>query len=302
MHPEARHDHARLRLLRRDPQGWQDLGVLFPDEASPGSREWSGTAVFDAATSQLRVLYTATGRRGEATPTFRQRLFEARGEVRGGRVVSWSRHAEVITAAPPYLPADEADSAPGLCRAFRDPFLFRDPADGSEYLLFAASVPDGDQPHAGAIGIAARHGGAWVLQPALLDAAGVNHELERPHLLHQDGLYYLFFSTHGQSFSRGLTGRTGLYGFCASDVRGPYLPLNGSGLVLGNPDHTPYANYAWQVLTDGRVVSFMTYPSCGPGPVPHDAAFAGTIAPFLQLRLNGAETRIETDADIGATA
>lgn len=309
MHPEARHDHARLRMLRRTPGGWQDLGAVFPDDASPGSREWSGTAVFDDATSRLRVLYTATGVRGEEVPSYRQRIFEAYADVSDARIVCWEAHTEVITAASPYLPADQLESAPGVCRAFRDPFLFRDPRDGSQYLLFAASLQDGEQTHAGAVGIAAWQHGAWALQAPVLDASGVNRELERPHLLYHDGLYYLFFSTHGQSFSR--TGRTGLYGWCASDLRGPYTPLNGSGLVLGNPVHAPHANYAWQVLSDGTVISFRNYPSAGPGPLSDEAEFMGDIAAFARLRLLGATSSLvpednedneDSEDNVGATA
>jgi levansucrase len=302
LHPEARHDHARMRLLRRSSDAWHDLGELFPDCASPGSREWSGTAVFDATSSRLRVLYTATGLRGEPRPSFRQRIFETCADVRSGRVVAWDRHTEVITPAPPYLPADEEDSSPGMCRAFRDPFLFRDPRSGSQHLVFAASVADAEQEHAGAIGAAVWQDGGWQLQPPMLFAPRVNRELERPHLLFQDGHYYLFFSTHGQSFHPRLQGRTGLYGFTSRDLRGPFTPLNGTGLVLANPDHAPAAHYAWQVLSDGRVVSFTNYPSPARGSLSADAAFGGTIAPFAQLLLRGGETQIDTSATLEATA
>ena len=44
-HPEDRHDVARLRLLATDGAAWSDLGPVFADGASPGSREWSGCAV-----------------------------------------------------------------------------------------------------------------------------------------------------------------------------------------------------------------------------------------------------------------
>jgi len=301
LQPEARHDHARMRLLRRWPDGWEDLGDLFPDGASPGSREWSGTAVFDATSSRLRVLYTAAGIRDEPRRSFRQRIFETHADVRHGRVTGWEGHTEVITAAPPYLAADEEHSAPGLCRAFRDPFSFRDPQGGGEYLLFAASLPDNDQEHAGAIGLVARQQGGWELQAPLLVATGVNRELERPHLLFRDGRYYLFLSTHGQSFHPRLQGRTGLYGWSSRELRGPYAPLNGSGLVLANPDHLPSAHYAWQVLSDGRVVSFTNYPSHGHGPLRPDAAFGGTITPFVQLLMRESATRLDTDGTLEAT-
>ncbi|MEQ9094125.1 MAG: glycoside hydrolase family 68 protein, partial [Miltoncostaeaceae bacterium] len=57
--PWGRHDIARLRLIGHGPGGWRDLGHLFPDGASPGSREWAGTAVYDERDATLAVLYTA---------------------------------------------------------------------------------------------------------------------------------------------------------------------------------------------------------------------------------------------------
>ena len=44
-HPEQRHDRARLRLLSGAGDAWTDLGRVFDDGASPGSREWSRSAV-----------------------------------------------------------------------------------------------------------------------------------------------------------------------------------------------------------------------------------------------------------------
>jgi levansucrase len=43
-HPGDRHGEARIRLIARrsDGAGWEDLGPLFPDGASAGSREWAG--------------------------------------------------------------------------------------------------------------------------------------------------------------------------------------------------------------------------------------------------------------------
>lgn len=296
LHPEARHDHARLRLLRRSAAGWDDLGNLLSDGASPGSREWSGTTVFDPADASLHLLYTATGIRGEPRPTFIQRIFQSRAYVRAGHVAGWTSHTEVVQPDEPYLPADEQESAAGACRAFRDPFFFQDPHDDCEYLVFAASVRDSTQTHARAVGLAVRDRAGWKVRRPLLQATGVNRELERPHLLCQDGRYYLFVSTHGQSFHPRVEDRTGLYGFWAENVLGPYLPLNHSGLVLANTDDAPYANYAWQVLSDGRVVSFVNYPTAGPGPLKKDCAFAGTIAPFARLRLDGTSATLQRDA------
>ena len=86
-HPETRHDVARLRLLGKAGEAWCDLGAVFGDGVSPGSREWSGSAV-RRRDGSVSVYYTAAGRRGEARPSFAQRILEApaRLVVDGDRV------------------------------------------------------------------------------------------------------------------------------------------------------------------------------------------------------------------------
>ena len=101
-HPGARHHRARIRLVSRRRDGWADLGMLFPDGASPGSREWAGSLVLDPATGRLSAYYTAAGERGEGAPTFRQRIMGASAVLRcangGPAADGWSAHRELITA------------------------------------------------------------------------------------------------------------------------------------------------------------------------------------------------------------
>jgi levansucrase len=298
-HPEHRHDVARLRLLALDGGGWIDLGPVFPDGASPGSREWSGSAI-RREDGTVSVYYTAAGVRGEPQTTYVQRVMEARCRLsaEGGlRLVADGAHREIVCAGSPYLPADEVTGAAGRIRAFRDPGWFCDPADGREYLLIAASVPAGPG-FKGAVAIAERDGRSWTLRPPLLYADGINHELERPHVVVHDGRYYLFFCTHAQAFHPPGAAPTGLYGFVAPQLAGPYEPLNGSGLVIANPAAQPEQAYAWIVLPDLRAVGFVDYLGPDGGALRHApaaqarAAFAGTTAPALRLELHGAQSRI----------
>ncbi len=270
-HPEERHDVARIRLLALDEGKWVDLGDQFPDGASPGSREWSGTAL-RRADGTVSVFYTAAGFRGEERPTFVQRVFEAREGV----------HREIVRSGGEFfLPADEREGGPGKIRAFRDPAWFRG------HLLVAASVPWGER-HMGAIALTGPESEGYPMYPPLLVADGINREIERPHVVARDGLFYLFFCTHRQSFEPAGAAPTGLYGFVSDQLTGPYEPLNGSGLVIGNPAAQPDQAYAWMVLDDLRAVSFLDYR----GPVER-AHFGGTVAPTLHLRLDGDRSWIE---------
>lgn len=300
-HPEGRHDVARLRLLANGANGWDDLGPAFADGVTPGSREWSGSAV-RRADGSVSVYYTAAGRRGEARPSYVQRVIEARPKLvaASGRVrfEGLGEHREVLRSdGRTYLPADELEGAPGRIRAFRDPGWFRDPVDGREHLLVAASVSWNDG-FAGAVALAGEEPGGWSLLPPVLVADGINHEIERPHVVVHESRYYLFLVTQRHTFHPPESAPTGLYGFVASSLTGPYEPLNGSGLVIRNPSHEPDQAYGWWVLPDLRAVSFVNYRSAEGTDMRHAdavearARFGGTIAPVLQLALDGATTAI----------
>jgi levansucrase len=306
--PEERHGNARQHLLLLGSTV-QDLGPLFPVGASAGSREWSGSTVLDRGRGVLSAYYTAAGGRDEPQQTLTQRILLAEGEIcldeNPVRVQTWTPHRELVTPAPPYLPSGVTSPGQTL-RAFRDPGWFRDPADGTDHLLVAASVDDpvGKGPW-GAVGLARRSAGdEWVLERPLLAAVGVNRELERPHVVVHDGRYYLFVSTQQHMFEPGVTAPTGLYGFVAHSLRGPYRPVNRTGLVIANPTHRPHATYAWLVLPDLRVASFVNYPeepaTRSPRPAP-SARFAGAFAPLLRLHLSqdrAAVTPLELEEEL----
>lgn len=301
-HPSVRHDIARLRFLLRTGETWTDAGPLFPDDASLGSREWAASGTLDPATGRIEVLYTAAGWRDRPGPRFEQRIVVTSAAIRrdGDTVVTgpWAPHRVVLEAdRTTYMAADAPDGEPGFIKAFRDPFPVTDPRDGAEWVLFAGSLAGAATDFNGVVGIARREAhGHLVLHEPLITADGVNNELERPHVVTRGGLHYLFISTQRRTFAPGVAGPNGLYGFVSDALLGPYEPVNGSGLVLRNPDAEPYQAYSWLVLPDLTVASFVDMHSLGGrSPAEIDAAgdavarahFGGTVAPFLRLDIRG---------------
>ncbi|MGA7227646.1 MAG: glycoside hydrolase family 68 protein [Acidimicrobiia bacterium] len=296
--PGGRHDVARIRLVSRREDRWLDLGNLFPDGESPGSREWAGSAILESDDASMTVYYTAAGRRGEPSPTFVQRIISARADVSTGRWdgLDWEPHRVALEAAHPYQSTlGQEDGEPGYIKAFRDPFFFSDPATGEDHLLFTGSLLGSSTEFDGVVGISSGdRRGRFRPGPPLVTADGVNNELERPHLVMLDGLYYLFFSTQARTFHPDTPGPTGLYGFVAPSLDGEWGPLNGSGLVLANPIEEPFQAYSWLVLGDLTVTSFIDSHTLG-GAHPDEieamglarAHFGGTPAPTLSLRLDG---------------
>lgn len=293
--PVERHGHARLHLLQRMDGQWIHLGPALPDGLSPGSREWSGSAVLDADENELTLYFTACGLRGETELTFLQRLFRARATLErtsdGLRLADWRGLKEFVHTDPAcYMATDGAHGGPGTIKAFRDPAYFHDPASGAHYVFFAGSLAQSQSAYNGVVGAAVTRGdphGDWQLLPPVLSADGLNNELERPHVVWHDGGYYLFWSTQAHVFDpAGPKGPTGLYGMVSSSLDGGWEPLNGTGLVFANPPEASAQAYSWLVLPDLAVTSFVD--DWGPSEAGRARRFGATFAPDLRLRLDGA--------------
>lgn len=97
----------------------------------------------------------------------------------------------------------------------------------------------------------------WEILPPLLTAVGVNDQTERPHFVFKDGKYYLFTTSHQYTYADGLKGQDGVYGFVSNSLFGPYTPLNGSDLVLGNSSSQQFQTYSHYVMPNRLVTSFI---------------------------------------------
>ena len=291
--PGQRHDHARIRLASLGEDGWRDHGNAMPDGFSPGTREWAGSAVLHDDGASVSLLFTAAGRRG-GPPSFEQRLFVARGVLGVDGPGQWSSVEELVRAdGARYTIAAEASGKPGLIKAYRDPAWSVDPATGQRHVLFTGSAGWSDHDYNGVVGIATLHGTEWVLGDPLVEAVGVNNELERAHVVVRGGRYYLFWSTQTRTFApESVKGPNGLYAMVAESLSGPWRPVNGSGLVAGNPAAEPTQGYSWWVTGEDEVWSFIDHwgmqgRSFEAQPELLRAQFGGTPAPVFRLVFAG---------------
>lgn len=295
--PGARHFAARIRLIHQKDDQWVDCGFAMPKGFASGNREWSGSAIIDDA-RRVTLFYTAAG--GDEPRGYQQRLFQAQARltVQDGRpaLVDWAdNHESVVSDGEHYLIVDQQEGAAGTVKAFRDPAYFHDLKTGLHYLVFAASLAQSSHAFNGCVGIAVAQDdrlSRWQILPPLVTADRLNNELERPHIIYREGAYYLFWSTQSSVFAPdGPVGPTGLYGMAAPSMDGPWVPLNGTGLVIANPPEQPYQAYSWHVLGDLSVTSFIDQWGVGKtmpvNPQAQRAHFGGTPAPFLHLSLDG---------------
>jgi levansucrase len=297
--PGQRHFHARIRLLRLANGTWSDLGKVLPDALTPGNAEWAGSCVLHDDQTSVTLFFTASGRRGSG-PSFEQRIFGSNGEIiAGAGPGNWQTPKELFEAdGRIFMPANRHDGAPGAIKAFRDPAWFRDPCNGEKYLLFTGSAGWSDDPHNGLVGFASQTDRGWVLGQPLIEAVGVNNELERPHIVMRDGRYYLFWSTQRHTFSPEVeAGPNGLYGAVADSFTGEWQPINGNGLVVANPASEPTQSYSWWVTGEGEVWSFIDHwgmqgRTFASHPELLRSQFGGTPAPRFRLAFDGSRVTL----------
>ncbi len=296
--PGQRHDAAQIRIASLGDDGWCDHGAALDPATSPGAREWAGSAVLHDDGQRVELFFTAAGRRGQA-PSFEQRLFVAQGQLLAGGPVFAGEPQELFPAdGQRYMVAAENSGKPGFIKAFRDPAWFRDPATGAAHILFTGSAGWDDHDFNGLIGIATWQGSAWVLGDPLIEAVGVNNEMERPHIVARDGRYYLFWSTQRRTFAPDWNaGPNGLYAAVADTLEGPWEPVNGTGLVACNPTAEPSQGYSWWVTGEGAVWSFVDHwgmqgRSFDSHPELLRSQFGGTPAPVFALNFDGSSVTI----------
>ena len=296
--PGQRHDAARILLASLGAEGWRDHGIVLSEGLNPGTREWAGSAVLHDDGASVTLFYTAAGRRGQAH-SFEQRIFAVEGTLGRNGPGDWQPPREIIQAdGIRYVIATEPDGKPGMIKAFRDPAWFRDPATGARHILFTGSAAWSDDEFNGLIGLATLAGGEWKLEDPLVEAVGVNNELERPHVVMKDGLYYLFWSTQRRTFSPdSAAGPNGLYAMVSSQLSGSWQAVNGNGLVAGNPASEPTQGYSWWVTGEGEVWSFVDHwgmqgQSFEDHPALLRQQFGGTPGPVFRLAFDGARVTI----------
>lgn len=290
--PGLRHFEAKIRLLERRSGKWFDLGDVLPDFVVDYEREWAGSAITDG--EGITLFFTAAGT-NERPGGYQQRLVEAHAIIGSdGLPEEWTPpRLSIRKFSPDYMLANAHEGEAGKIKAFRDPAYFRDPADQREYLTFTASLADAQSDHNGAVGIAQRIGDGWELLPPLIHADGVNNELERAHIVYHAGRYYVFWATQRSTFAPGLShAPNGLYGMVSDSLFGEYRPLNGTGLLLANPDEEPLQSYSWFVTRELLVSSFVDFHGLKGKPIPTNPdeaneLFGGVPAPLLKLTIDG---------------
>jgi len=203
--PERRHwhvsiGHAASTDLRRwevlpdalgpgEPGAWDDYTV-WTGSIEPETRPVRDGMPGDRRTG-WRLLYTGTA---HATRGLVQRIGLATSED----LVCWTRHPANPVLEPDHGLYERLGQDAWHEEAWRDPWLFRDPASGTSHALLTARLAHGPPATRGVIGLAtAERAGRWAVREPVT-RPGVYGHMEIPQLHRiSDGRWCLLFSVPG---------------------------------------------------------------------------------------------------------
>lgn len=302
----------------RDGVNWTFGGRLLNKSAEKRPQEWAGNLVIREGTQNVvDMFYTSVAGDGSTSV-----IAVSTGQIYTDDTKVWfegfTETTDMLNTNGIIYATLEQDKY-FYCR---DPFPFINPGDGEVYCLFEGNVAGvrgsftltdnetgilppgvtaggGASYAAAAIGIAKLNHGSyatgtfditqWTQLPPLISALGVNDQLGRNHLVFNGKYTYLFGASHQGTYSGGLQGPDGVYGFVSENgIFGPYEPLNGTGLVLGNPSSAPYEAYSHFVDSEGYVQYFM---DTIPDPYRNgNTTIGASLGPTLKLEFEAANT------------
>jgi beta-fructofuranosidase len=230
---DLRHYHPSIgHAVSQDLRTWE----LLPDALAPSAtRAWDDYTTWTGSVIRHRGLwhlfYTGTSREDGG-------LVQRIGLATSADLLSWRRHGEnprlCCTDGRWY---ERLDRTRWHDEAWRDPWVFEDPAGGGFHAFFTARASFGPEDGRGVIGHARSDDlYDWELLPPVT-APGDFTEMEIPQLVEMGGRYYLIFSTHAAAHSSGRRRRvpgpavSGTHYLVSDRQLGPFHTLTDEFLV-----------------------------------------------------------------------
>lgn len=278
--PELRHwNVTQGHAVSRDLTAWRHLGTCFGPADGPAWDDyttWTGSVVRDDG-GLWHLFYTGTSR---AESGLKQRI----GHATSTDLHHWSRVGDGLC-----LDLDAAlyeEFAPGRWhdRAFRDPWVMKDPRGPGWLMFFTARVSGAAEANAGgAIGLATSPDlETWTLRPPVF--SGSFGQLEVPQVLRLGGRWYCLFCTDAAHWSAAFAAQypgrpvTGTHYLVADDPLGPWQVAPGPFL-----DGTAEGRrYAGRIVVTGEGPVLMGFLQAGP------EGFVGIVDDPVPVRVDDA--------------
>jgi beta-fructofuranosidase len=256
--PELRHRNVTQgHAVSKDLSNWTHLGTCFSPSEGPAWDDWTtwtGSVLKDDE-GLWHLFYTGTP---HAEDGMKQRI----GHATSADMHSWQRVGDGL--ALDISGPDYEEFTPGHWhdRAFRDPWVMKNPNGDGWLMYMVARVPGIAEPNAGgSIGFATSPDlYAWTLQPPVY-RGGAFGQMEVPQVFEVGGRWYCLFCTDGRHWSNAYKAFNpqkpvrGTHYLVASNPLGPWEVAPGPFLDGDAAGH----RYSGKIVSTGAGLKFLGF-------------------------------------------
>jgi len=273
--PDRRHHRATIgHAVSTDLRTWRLVAdALVPADAPSWDdlATWTGSIV-RGPDDRWYLFYTGVSRADDG-------LMQRIGLATSDDLVVWQRYGSRPLLEPDPRWYETLDLAYWYEQAWRDPWVYADPAGEGWHMLITARSNSGPANARGVIGHARSVDlVTWTVEPPLTEPAGFGH-LEVPQVAVVDGQPVLLFCTNAMAAPRGNGERNWVV--AGPTVNGPW------DLASAQPFHHPYL-YAPRLVTDidgtPALIGFLDYV---------DGSFSGELTDPISVRYDPAAGLVE---------
>lgn len=250
--PEERHNISFIGHARsKDFITWEEL----PMALRPGKKgSWDDLSLWTGSVlkhnNQFYLFYT--GRKNKRD----ERNIQKIGVAYSKDLIHWEKEEKnpLIEVDERYYDVSNKKNKLGKITAWRDPFVFKDPASKKFYMTISARTKGKQKEYNGCIALAESTDLLnWKVLPPIY-APGIFDEIEVSHIIFKDGYYYLFFSI---PFNKGVRPdflekhhlyNGGFFCYYSKNLFKGYKPVNKNGIVINDSEKV----YALRVIKQSK--------------------------------------------------
>jgi beta-fructofuranosidase len=278
--PERRHHRATIgHAVSTDLRTWRLVAdALVPADAPSWDdlATWTGSIV-RGPDDLWYLFYTGVSRAEDG-------LVQRIGLATSHDLVVWRRYGSRPVLEPDPRWYETLDLSSWYEQAWRDPWVYADPAGDGWHMLITARSTAGPPNGRGVVGHARSSDlVSWTVEPPLTEPAGFGH-LEVPQVAVVDGQPVLIFCTNAMAQPRGNDERTWVV--AGPTVNGPW------DLSSAQPFRHPCL-YAPRIVTDidgsSVLIGFLDYV---------DGTFSGELTDPIGVRYDPAAGLVESGSSI----
>lgn len=277
---EKRHDNnvSIGHAISKDLIQWKEQKIALEpgiNDAWDNLSLWTGSVI--KKDDEYFMFYT--GRNSKKDRNYVQKI----GSSVSKDLYNWEKmKGNPMLEAKGYYSIDNNKNSLNNIGAWRDPFVFLDPASKKYYMTVTAREKGEKREYNGCVALLESNNLLdWKILPPMF-SPGFYDEIECTQVIFHKGVYYLFISTHERNykpdFAKKVGSCGGLHCYYSTRLFDGYKPVNENGVVLNNSEEMYSVSLLYDKQDEFYAIGWMNKSQ--------DSSFVGKLTKPFKIKID----------------